>query len=65
MLIGRFLGAVGNDFVIGIAVDDGFHLSFIGGALAAETHPNGKRIRKLADGGVEGTFGALRIVVIV
>ena len=65
MLIGRFLGSVGNDFVIGIAVNNGFHHSLVGRALAAETYPNRKRVWGLVEGRVISTLGALCVVVVV
>ena len=65
MHVGRRFGAVGDDFIVGVTMDDGFHLGLVGGALTAETNPNGERVGELADGRVVSTCGALGVIIVV
>ena len=65
MHVAGSLCAIGSNRIVSVAVDDGLHLCMGSRARAAETHPNGKGVRELGDGRVEGTVGSLRIVVVV
>ena len=61
---GLHIVAVGDEFEVGIAMDDRFGLTMLFGVGATEADPHRQRVRDGVDGRVEALIGPLRIVVV-